>query len=102
MFVRKYGHDFMPRYIKRLIKNSVPALTKESGSDCKKIFLHLNSLSLARFTWRVYGVVLKWYRACCQELNIWACCCLGYFGSFRMGELLSKSKSEFDQVSYLI
>jgi len=31
----------------------------------------------------------------------WSCCCLGYFGSFRMGELLSKSKNGFDQSSDL-
>jgi len=27
-------------------------------------------MSLARTTWKVYGTVLKWYRACCRDLSI--------------------------------
>jgi len=42
---RKYGHNFMPRYVKKLIRNLILALRKGAGSDYRITFLQQNSLS---------------------------------------------------------
>lgn len=36
-----------------------------------------------------------------SKKTVWACCCLGYFGSFRAGELLAKQNWVFDKFSDL-
>ncbi len=62
--------------------------------------------SVAPFTFRVLGAVkkrlknLKWKKP--SKLVLWACCCAGYFGSFRAGELLAKSETGFDKNSDLL
>jgi hypothetical protein len=42
----------------------------------------------------------KWRKT--SKVAIWGACCLGYFGAFRAGELLSKKETVFDKFSDLL
>jgi hypothetical protein len=42
----------------------------------------------------------KWRKT--SKIAVWGACCLGYFGAFRAGELLSKKETVFDKFSDLL
>jgi len=88
--------------LSRIIGGSVKAVLKgvenENGKGDSKRVLDPVSVTDQEKIWK-HIRSRKWKKL--SKSVTWSCCCLSYFGSFRMGELLSKSKKGFDQLSDL-
>jgi len=67
---KKFDCSAVPKAIWNELKKSIPAGLGAAGGEWSRLYLKLNSLSLSRNTWKVYGVALKWYWKSCRFLGI--------------------------------
>jgi len=89
----KGGEENLAKILLRGIEHSHYTNSKIAVKSDPLTFVMLKKLRkmIKRKTWKHFS-----------KKTVWAACCVGYFGSFRAGELLAKAQWEFDKYSDLV